>query len=65
MIVEIKNGVTSNFANRQANQPLRYINANVKQLNENLKSRIVSKKRELDRFEIDFKSAKEKEGFSG
>ena len=32
MIVEIKNGVTSNFANRQANQPLRYINANVKQL---------------------------------
>lgn len=60
MIVEIKNGVTSNFANRQANQPLRYINANVKQLNENLKSRIVSKKRELDRFEIDFKSAEKK-----
>ena len=60
MIVEIKNGVTSNFANRQASQPLQYINANVKQLNEDLKGRIVSKKRELDRFKIDFKNAEKK-----
>ena len=60
MIVEIKNGVTSNFANRQANQPLRFINANVKQLNESLKKMIDAKKRDMKGFEADFERAKKK-----